>query len=468
MPLDGPGAPLRSPGSRFTNSKKQAMPHFDIRHPVDLIVHPRWIIPMDGGPKVLEDHSLVIEGAEILDICPRVEANARYRGESELRLPGHVLIPGLINAHGHAAMSLLRGYADDLPLQEWLNEQIWPAEARLLSPEFVKAGTELAIIEMIRGGTTCFSDQYFFAEAAAEAVDQLGIRAQLACPILDFATPWAEDAETAVELTLALAERYRSHPRIRVALGPHAPYTLGNESLQMLIQTAREEQLPVQMHIHETAQEVSDASAQYGCRPLARLQQLGLINDQLQAVHMTQLSEEEIRLLAAAGSSVVHCPESNLKLASGIAPVTELTKAGVNVALGTDGAASNNDLDLLGEMRTAALLAKGISGDARAVSAYQALQMATLNGARALGIEDFTGSLEKGKQADFALIDLSAPATQPVHDPLSQVVYSASRDQVTHLFVAGEPLMIERELIAIDEHAILEQARHWQQKLAEH
>lgn len=442
------------------------MPHLDIRHPVDLVVHPRWIIPMDGQQPVLEHHSLVVQGEQIIDICPKKEASERYRGESELQLSDHALIPGLVNAHGHAAMSLLRGFADDLPLNEWLNDQIWPAEAKHLSPEFVKAGSELAIIEMLRGGTSCFSDHYFFAETVAKTVDQFGIRAQLACPILDFPTPWASDAQTAIEQTLALHQHYRDHSRIQVALGPHAPYTLGNESLQRLIKEMTAHQLPVQMHIHETAQEILDSEQQYGCRPLSRLAQLGLLTKQLQAVHMTQLDEQEIALLAQQGCSVVHCPESNLKLASGIAPITALLKAGVNVALGTDGAASNNDLDLLGEMRTAALLAKGVSGDARAVNAYQALHMATLGGAKALGLSDSIGSIEKGKQADFALINLNTPATQPVYDPLSQVVYSASRDQVSHLFVAGTPLMIERELINIDEHAILQQAKLWQQTLA--
>jgi 5-methylthioadenosine/S-adenosylhomocysteine deaminase len=348
----------------------------------------------------------------------------------------------------------------------WLERHIWPAESRWVSDAFVRDGARLATAEMIRSGTTCFADMYFFPEATARAAMEAGLRAVLCCPVLDFPTPMAASAEDYLRLATQAVDNWRHEPRLTLGFGPHAPYTVSNGPLEQVLTLAEELDAPIMMHLHETAGEIHQAVESGGERPLARLRQLGLLSPRLLAVHMTQLLDEEIQWLAQTGTHVVHCPESNLKLASGFSPVHKLLEAGVNVALGTDGAASNNDLDMLGEMRTAALLAKGVSQRADAVPAAQALRMATLNGARALGLEQRTGSLEPGKQADLIAIDLSALETQPLFDPVAQLVYSASRDQVTHSWVAGRCLMQERQLTTLNSALLANSASEWQRKIA--
>ncbi|WP_312390924.1 TRZ/ATZ family hydrolase, partial [Pseudomonas sp.] len=377
-----------------------------------------------------------------------------------------LLCPGLINAHGHAAMSLFRGLADDLPLMTWLREHIWPAEGRWVDPGFVRDGTDLAIAEQLKGGITCFADMYFYPREACEQVEQSGIRAQVAVPLLDFPIPGAATADDALHQAIELFGELRHHPRITVALGPHAPYTVGDETLEKIRVIADQLDAPLHMHIHETASEVEQAVAEHGERPLARLARLGLLGPSLQAVHMTQISDDDLALLVESNTSVIHCPESNLKLASGFCPVERLWQAGVNVAIGTDGAASNNDLDLLGETRTAALLAKAVAGSASALDAHRALRMATLNGARALGLDTQIGSLELGKAADLVAFDLSGLAQQPVHDPVSQLIYATSRDCARHVWVAGEHLLEERRLTRMDEAALTAMARAWGARIA--
>jgi 5-methylthioadenosine/S-adenosylhomocysteine deaminase len=397
---------------------------------------------------------------------PTELAKQRYQGTVVENLENHVLLPGLINSHTHAAMSLMRGIADDLPLMDWLQNHIWPLEHQWMSEEFVKDGTDLAIAEMLRGGTTCFNDMYFFPNIAAQQAQQAGIRATLGLIVIDFPTVWANDSDEYLSKGLTLTEQLRDSTLCTVAFAPHAPYTVSDAPLQKIADYAQELQRPVHIHVHETAHEIDQAVEQTGKRPLQRLQDLGLVNSLLVAVHATQLTDAEITLLADAGATVVHCPESNLKLASGFCPVAKCLDAGVNVALGTDGAASNNDLDMFGEMRTAALIGKAVANDASAVSAMTALRMATINGAQALGLADETGSLRIGKAADVIAIDLNQLETQPLYCPVSHIVYAASRQQVTDVWVAGRRLLHNRQLTTLNLAELQAKIAVWQQRLA--
>jgi 5-methylthioadenosine/S-adenosylhomocysteine deaminase len=432
---------------------------------VDTLIHARWIIPIEPAGLVHHDHALALRGGRIVDVLPEREAAQRYRAAQTIHLPHHALLPGFVNAHTHAAMSLFRGLADDIPLMTWLNEHVWPAEAKWVTPEFVREGVELAVAEMLQGGTTCFNDMYFFAEDTARACLAAGMRAVVGLIVLDFPTAYAQTADEYLHKGLAVHDGLRAAELVTTAFAPHAPYTVSDAPLKRLRTVNDELNLPVHMHVHETAREVADAVEATGKRPLARLGELGLLNPSLVAVHMTQLSSTEIRGLAAAGASVVHCPSSNLKLASGFCPVHALLEAGVNVAIGTDGAASNNDLDMLEELRLAALLAKGVAGEATAVPAHVALRMATLNGAKALGLDDRIGSLRPGKEADLVAIDLSHVPSEPVYDPASQIVYTASRGQVSDVWVRGRRLLSDRRLTTLDEQATLEKARAWRDKI---
>ncbi|KGS14317.1 N-ethylammeline chlorohydrolase, partial [Pseudomonas coronafaciens] len=404
--------------------------------PLDLLLLPTWLVPVEPAGVVLKDHGIGIYDGLIVYIGPRAEA-LRHDALQVQELPGMLLSPGLINGHGHAAMTLFRGLADDLPLMTWLQDHIWPAEGKWVDEDFVRDGTDLAIAEQLKGGITCFSDMYFYPKVAAERVHLSGMRAQITVPVLDFPIPGARTTDEALHNGIELFNDLAHHPRIKIAFGPHAPYTVSDENLEKIRVIADELDAMIQMHVHETAFEVEQAVEQHQERPLARLNRLGMLGPRFQAVHMTQISDEDLELLVESNSSVIHCPESNLKLASGFCPLERLWQAGVNVAVGTDGAASNNDLDLLGETRTAALLAKAVAGSATALDAHRALRMATLNGARALGLQDETGSLELGKAADMVAFDLSRLAQQPIYDPVSQLIYATGRDCVSHVWVAG-------------------------------
>ena len=435
---------------------------------VDLLLLARWVLPVVPRGEVLRDHALAVRDGRIAGLAPTDEARALWRAEEVLELENHALIPGLVNSHGHTPMSLLRGVADDLPLKEWLEEHIWPLEERLIGPEFVRAGTRLAMAEMTRGGTTCFADMYFFPDVVADCVIDVGMRAQLCGPILEFPSVWAADAEAYLNKARELCERFRGHSRLRIAFGPHAPYTVSDKQLRAAAEHARELDAPIHIHVHETAAEVDEAVRTNGRRPLARLEELGLIGPRFQCVHATQLNDAEIAMLAAAGASVIHCPESNLKLASGACRVADLLRAGVNVALGTDGAASNNDLDMFGEMRTAGLLGKLVAEDAGALPAAAVLEMATINGARALGIDGECGSLEVGKSADLCVVDLGRLNTTPLYDVCSHLVYAAQSSQVSHVWCAGRPLLADGRLLTLDENAVLESAAHWREQALGH
>ena len=432
---------------------------------IDTLLHARWIIPVSEGDPCLPDHSIAIDEDRIIEIIPTDIAKKRYSASSEQSFDQHALIPGLVNAPTHAAMSLFRGLSDDIALMDWLQNHIWPAESKWVNEDFVQCGTELAVAEMLRSGTTCFNDMYFFPDITARVARNAGIRACIGLIVIDFPTVWAGNADEYIEKGIAVHDSFRDDDLIITAFAPHAPYTVSDRPLEKIRSFAHEMDIPVTMHVHETAHEVAEAIEKTGVRPLHRLNELGLVNPSLLAVHMTQIEPEELDMLAGSGCHVVHCPESNLKLASGFCPVFELHRYGVNLALGTDGAASNNDLDMLGEMRSAALLAKGVAGDPTALPASAALRMATINGARALGIDDKVGSLEAGKQADIAAVNMNSIETTPVYDPVSHLVYSCGRDQVSDVWIAGRHVMKDRVLTSLDENGIRQQAQLWSRKI---
>jgi 5-methylthioadenosine/S-adenosylhomocysteine deaminase len=429
--------------------------------PADLAISARWVVPVEPAGAVLEEHAVVVGGGRILAVLPRSEVDGRFDAAVRIERPEHVLLPGLINAHTHAAMSLLRGLADDLPLGTWLERHIWPTEQRWAGPEFVRDGARLAMLEMIRGGTTCFHDMYFFPDVVAALAVEHHMRAVVGMIVIEQPTPWASTIDEYFAKGLAVHDQYRDHPLVATSYAPHAPYSVSDQTLRHLRLLADELDVPVHMHVHETAQEVAQSMATCGRRPLRRLEDLGLLSTLFMAVHMTQAEPADIELLAARNATVIHCPESNLKLASGFCPVSRLLAGGVNVALGTDGAASNNDLDMFGEMRTAALLAKAVAGDAATLPAATALEMATLRGARALGLGQAIGSLVPGKEADMICVNLRDPVTQPVHNVLSQLVYSTSARQVSDAWVAGHQLLDHGRATYFDEIEVLDRAACW-------
>lgn len=432
--------------------------------PADLLLLPQWVIPVESEG-ALANHAVVVQDGCILDVLPADSAQTRYDATQTLALPDRALIPGLVNLHGHAAMSLFRGFADDLPLMAWLNERIWPAEKKHVSEAFVRDGTLLAAAEMLAGGITTCNDMYFFPQAAGEAFLQAGMRAILGMIVLERPSAYAPDADNYLARGLALRDELKDEPLLAFAFAPHAPYTISDATFGRINILAEQLGLPVHTHLHETADEIQDSLKQYGARPLERLARLGLLGPNFIGVHAVHVNEAEIGLLAQYGCHVAHCPTSNLKLASGIAPTFELMQAGVNLGLGTDGAASNNRLDLFAEMRLAALLAKGVSGDATALSAAAALKMATLGAARALNLDDRIGSIVPGKRADLVAVDLRALPSQPVFDPVSHLVYVAGREDVTHAWVDGKLKLNERCLVNLEPDDLTARATYWRNKL---
>lgn len=436
--------------------------------PVDTLIHARWVIPVEPQGAVYDHYSVAITRGRIVGVGPTIELRQRYQPQENIHLSDHVLIPGLINAHTHVPMSLFRGLADDLPLMEWLTKHIWPAESTWVSYEFVRDGTELAIAEMLRGGITCFNDMYFFPDEIAAVTAQTGMRATIGMILIDFPTVWAKNADEYLQKGIELHDNYRDHPFIRTAFAPHAPYTVSNGPLERVRVLADELDVPIHMHVHETSDEIQRAVAEHGTRPLERLRTIGLLSPRLLAVHMTHLTEDEIETVAATGVNVLHCPESNLKLASGMCPVQSLIDEGANVALGTDGNASNNDLDMWGEMRTAAFLAKGLTLDASALPAGEALAMATINGARALGLEEEIGSIAIGKLADLTAVNLATLEATPVYHPLSHLIYATGRHQVTDVWIAGKRMLRDRHLTTIDETDLISRANRWRDKVKQY
>jgi 5-methylthioadenosine/S-adenosylhomocysteine deaminase len=429
--------------------------------PIDLLIEPGWIIPIEPAGVVLEGHVLAVDQGRIVALLPAEQAVGRYSPREHLRLPGEVLLPGLVNTHTHAAMALLRGFADDLPLMRWLEERIWPAERAHVSPDFIRDGTLLAAWEMLRGGVTCFNDMYFFPGAAAEAARTAGIRAVLGVTVIEFPTAYATDAEDYLTKGLAVRDAWRDEPLVSFTMAPHAPYTVSDRTFERVATLAAQLDLPIHLHLHETNAEIEQSMSQYGVRPLERLRQLGLLGPNLIAVHAVHLNAQEIGQLAANGCVIAHCPTSNLKLASGIAPIAELLASGCRVGLGTDGPASNNRLDILREMRQAALLAKVASRDASIVPAHQALRMATLDGAAALGLEAVTGSLLPGKWADLCSIRLDDWYNRPCYDPASHIVHVAGRENVSHVWVAGRLRIRRGEPVDVSPSDLIGIADSW-------
>jgi len=405
---------------------------------ITLAIEARWIAPVTEHARLIERASVIVSDSNIVDVLPTELARQKYVALHTVSLDEHILIPGFVNAHSHAAMSLMRGLADDLPLMPWLQEHIWPVEQQFVSERFVRDGTLLACAEMLRGGTTCFNDMYFFPQGAAEAVLQAGMRANLGLVVLDFPSAYANDADDYLLKGFDARDGWRGNALLTSSLAPHAPYTISNQTFEKVITYAEQLGLGIHTHLHETQGEIEQSIEQFGIRPLQRMADLGLLGPNLVAAHCVHLTEDELQLMHEHGAHVAHCPSSNLKLASGIAPITAMLKQGINVALGTDGAASNNRLDMFSEMRLAALLAKGQCADASAVPAEQALAMATINGARALGLDDKIGSIAIGKLADLCAVKISDPETLPCFDPISHLVYAAGREHVSHVWVHGE------------------------------
>ena len=438
----------------------------DVMNKCDLIVNAAWILPVAPVNTVLTHHSLAISGNVITAIGPKTEIQATYHPQQTINLDNHIVMPGLINAHGHAAMSLLRGAGEDQPLEVWLNDTVWPMEAALMSPDFVRLGTELSVAEMLASGTTTFSDMYFYPEVVANVCAEQGIRAQLAFPLIEFSNPWSTDVNDALHKGLELFHALRHSNLVKVALGPHSAYSLNAKDMERVGMYAHELDIMVQIHLHESAQEVENAIATTGESWIKRLHNIGLLGPNLQAVHMTQVTPAEMTMIADSGTRVVHCPTSNLKLASGYCPVGEMHKKGVCVALGTDGAASNNCLDMFSEARLSALLAKHEEQNAAAGKAADAVRMATLDGARALGMDTITGSLEPGKAADFISLDTEHLGLLPLHDPFAAVVHANAAKAVDNVFVNGEQLIKNRQFTRLSPPELAHRVKSWHSALA--
>lgn len=432
---------------------------------IDLLIIPQWIVPVVPAGAVYEDCAIAIKDTRIEGIFPVAECDKLYNARETIKLDDQALIPGLVNTHGHSAMSLLRGYADDLPLSTWLNEHIWPAEGQWISDDFVRDGTKLAFADMLHSGTTFINDMYFFPEIVADVALQSGLRTRVSFPIIEFPSAWGQGPDDYISKGIALYDQYKNHPLVSVAFGPHAPYTVSDKTLERVAMLSEELDAPIHIHLHETAKEVEDELTQSGKRPVARLNEIGILGPRTEAVHMTQVSDEDLEMISLTNTSVIHCPKSNMKLASGICPVSNLQEADVNVGLGTDSAASNNGLNMLEEMRFASLLSKVSTGDATALSAQRSLEIATLGGAKSLGIDAEIGSLETGKQADMVSIPIDNLSSAPIYNVISQIVY-AIPTQAQNVWVAGKQLLKNGALQTLNSAEIRAKAHEWQTKIA--
>ena len=434
---------------------------------IDLLIEASWVLPIEPAGALLENHAVAVNAGRIVDVLPSSDADNRFRAKSRKILDGQMLIPGLVNLHTHAAMSLFRGLADDLHLMDWLSKHIWPAEGRHVSEQFIHDGTLLACAEMLRSGITCFNDMYFFPGQAGRAALEAGMRAVLGIVVIEFPTPYASDAQDYLRKGLGARDALKSEALLSFCMAPHAPYTVSDASFEQIATLAEQLQLPVHIHVHEIEHEIHEHIKQHGVRPLERLRRLGLLGPELIAVHAVHLDDVEIDLLAAQGCSVAHCPASNLKLASGFARLGDMLSAGINVGIGTDGAASNNRLDILGELRLAALVSKAESGDAQTLPVHSALRMATLDGAKALGLDHDIGSIEHGKCADMIAVNLAGVIEMsPCYDPVSHLVYAAGREHVTHVWVQGKEVVSGGQLTTVDPQELIAKARSWQHKIA--
>ena len=431
---------------------------------IDTLIYAKHILPVEPKNIILAKHAIAIDKGEIIEVLPQDLADKSYNAKQTIRLNDHALMPGFINCHTHSPMTLLRGIADDLPLMEWLEKHIWPREQKFINEEFIQDGTLLAIAEMLRSGTTCFNEHYFYPETIMRVAIQAGMRCRIGVVVMDVPTPWAQDAKQYLQKGLSFIKNH-NHPLIDVSMAPHAPYTVNDNTFLEIKAIADEHNLPIHIHMHESKHEIDTSLQQYQKRPLQRLYDLGLVSDKLQNVHMTQITDADIKILQQTKAHVITCPESNLKLASGFCPIYKLQQAGINIAIGTDGAASNNDLDILQEIRTASLLAKAVATDATAIPAPYAIKMATINGAKALHLDHKIGSLVPGKQADIIAINLNDIATLPTFNAMSQIIYSANQRQITDVWVAGNRLLDNGEFTTISEDKIKGSAQKWQERL---
>jgi 5-methylthioadenosine/S-adenosylhomocysteine deaminase len=432
---------------------------------VSLIVTGGTVVTVDGGSRVLAPGAVAIDGRDIVAVDTPEAIAQRFSAAETIDAAGQVVLPGLINTHTHAPMVLYRGLADDLALMEWLQKYIFPAEAKTVTPEFVRAGTRLAALEMIQSGTTAYADMYYFEEEIAKATKEAGIRGVLGQTIIQFPVP---DAKTPAE-GIARAEKFirawKSDDLIVPAIAPHAMYTLDADTLKAIRGVADREGVPVIIHLAETADEVKVAREKYQSTPTGFLESIGFWREGTLAAHGVHLTADDIRILASRRVGVSHNPESNMKLASGTSPVLDLQQAGVGVGLGTDGAASNNDLDMFEAMRQAALLHKLTSNDPRALPARTAIRMATIDGARILGLGRTVGSLEPGKRADLLVVSMRSARQTPLYDPLSHLVYATRGDDVQTMIVNGRIVMRNRRVLTLDEKAVLDEATMWAGKV---
>lgn len=432
---------------------------------IDTLLNAKWIIPIDDANSILENHSVALKDGKIVDIVSSNIAQQRYSAKEVIELNEHVLMPGLVNAHTHSPMTLMRGLADDLALMDWLNHHIWPAEAKFMDEDYIRDGSMIAFAEMIRSGTTCFNEHYFYPEVLADTAQSVGLRAAIGLIVMSIPNAYAKTESEYLSKAKATLDTANYNELISFAMAPHGPYTTTDDVLKKMSDMATAHQLPIHMHMHESSDEIEGSIKEYGLRPLARMEQLGILNSRFQCVHMTQVDSSDVAILKQSGAHVTHCPESNLKLASGYAPIQMLLNQGINVCLGTDGAASNNDLDMFGEMRTAAMIGKTIANDPTALPATTALRMATINGARALGLEKKIGSLETGKAADIIAVSMDALNCQPIFNPISHLVYAVNSRQVSDVWVAGKRLLQAGQLTTIDHNQLREIAAKWQHKL---
>jgi 5-methylthioadenosine/S-adenosylhomocysteine deaminase len=434
--------------------------------PVDLVVTNATLVTMDPARRVIPGGAVAVDAGHIAAVGTAAEIAATHAGRETLDAQGGIVLPGLVNAHTHAPMVLFRGVADDLKLMDWLQKYIFPAEAKNVTAEFVTAGTRLAALEMIRSGTTTFVDMYYFEDQVAEVAKAAGIRSVAGSTVIDFPAPDNKTREEALAYAERFIRRWKGDPLVVPALAPHSTYIGSPETLRAADALSRREGVPLLIHLQESPDEQRTIRERYAKSSTEHLRDLGLLRKGVLGAHGVWLDAEDRRILLAHDVGVAHCPQSNMKLSSGAAPVREMLAEGVRLGLGTDGAASNNDLDMFEEMLTAALLSKHASGDPTAAPAPKVLEMATLGGARALGMEDSLGSLEPGKRADLVVVDVGAPRLHPMFDPVSHLVYAAKGADVRHSVIEGRVVMRDRKVLTLDEAAVLAESERYRRQVA--
>jgi 5-methylthioadenosine/S-adenosylhomocysteine deaminase len=438
---------------------------FSQKKSIDLIVSGGTVVTMDAEKRLIENGAVAVAKGEIVAVGTATEIARRFAARQTINAQNKVIIPGLINTHTHIPMSLFRGISDDLDLQEWLTKYIFPAEAKNVTEEFVRAGTRLGLAEMIRGGTTTYCDMYYFEDAIADETAKAGVRGVLGETIIDFPVADNKTNAEAMAYTEKFINKWKNHPLIVPALAPHAPYTVSTEHLKAIRALSDKLNATVVIHVAETQKEVSDISKQYGSRPVAYLSKIGFLNNRTIAAHVVFADDEEMNLLKRFGVGVAHNPQSNMKLASGVSPVPQMLSKNLSVGLGTDGAASNNDLNMWEEMDTAAKLHKLSSGDPKVVSAMQAFEMATIRGARALHLEKLIGSIETGKRADIAIVDFEGLHQTPYFNVYSSLVYATKASDVRTVIINGRVVMLDRRLLTLDENVIKNTANAYRRKI---